>query len=1315
MMGPTCEFAKGQELRLWVAGRDISVQASRDQRLAISSQTWVERGTLVRLTVPEGTHSLTVTATTSKGQATGALTLRPYSEPAWWGLAKQLRAEGKLDEAQAALGPGLAGDGLDHARALGLLARIELRRGYLPKSRGLFGQAMQAGRHVGWISGVVTDAQAVSFTLASLDKGYAEARELLDGVRDWLKFFPEGDATVPVYLSWSAMGAGDERSALALLQQGRVRTARLAMKDELGMALHTLAVWASKNGQSRECIDLRLQLHPTTPCAQAINSGALGFEWLVLRDHALWDGNEVPSTQEALKYLKQALELFRGTCPDARGQADTLTDLAWAELQNGHPNKALPLLQQAHDALPDATGLLRVTPVQCLPQTGRRCDTAGRVARHGLPQPQRACYAVRPAMASPQASRFLAHPYASFLHEVEKPARYAGGEWGEIRKPWSSCGVRVCLAFPDVYDVGMSHLGTRILYSVLNASENVLCERCFVPWLDLETQLRTRGLPLVSLENARALRDFDVVGISLQHELVFSNVLTLLELGGIALRAQARVDADPLVLGGGSVASHPEPMAPFFDAFVVGDGERKALEVVRRWVADRDAGVPRADRLRSLASLGGVYVPALCDTLFNEASRRIVPRPRPGTDAPWPVTRALLPDLDAFPFPPTFPTGGPEAVFDRLSVELARGCSQGCRFCQAGMMFRPERERDPRDVMRSITESLAHSGQDELSLTSLSPADYSAIGLLVRLVSQRTGPDHVALAVSSLRAYGLDDATLDEIRRVRASNLTFAPEAGTQRLRDVINKNVTEVQLLESVRRVVERGWERIKLYFMIGLPTETDEDVDAVVELTARARDQARRAKKKGRPTQVTASVSTFVPKPHTPFQWCAMIDLDEVHRKHERLRAKARSMKVDIKTHEPHGSVLEGVLSRGDRRLADVIEDAWSKGARYDAWDGYVKWDIWIGAMARAGIDVSEQLAAFPIDSAIPWQAIDVGLAPEFLRKEHDRALRARTTLPCLRPAPLPQPSEPGQVHEHAKLVCLQCGAGCNLDDVDRRRKGATAALLPWLEQESGGPVPGDLPADRPLRYRFRFEKVGRAALLGHLDLVREVPRILRRAGLPLWYSRGFHPKALVTFGPALSLGVPSLDEYVDIKTTRPVVQQGLVDRINAVCPEGIRFHAVTALAPGAANVAALLVEAEVLLALAAQDVHAAGGERWVADRVASVMQAEQIVTRRATKRGERDVDIRPYLRALHVNPPAATAVLAHAGLAGEALVVRVELVTLDGTTARLNEVVDALSQGRPMSFRAVRVAMRCAGGVDPMLPQVGGSEDQSEAIET
>ncbi|MGH7435286.1 MAG: TIGR03960 family B12-binding radical SAM protein, partial [Polyangiaceae bacterium] len=435
-------------------------------------------------------------------------------------------------------------------------------------------------------------------------------------------------------------------------------------------------------------------------------------------------------------------------------------------------------------------------------------------------------------MASPAR-----HPYEPFVQQVQKPARYLGGEFGARPKDWASVEARVCLAFPDLYDIGMSHLGFKILYRILNDDPRTLAERAYTPWIDMEAQLRTRGVPLVSCETARPLRDFDVVGFSLQFELTYTNVLTMLDLGGIPLRAADRGEDDPLVIAGGPTATHPEPIAMFLDAVVIGDGEERTTDVALAWTRGKKAGLPRAERMKELARLPGVYVPSLYATRAEADTGFQVVQPPAQGEAPFPVVRTLVDDLNRFPFPDDGPVGGPEAIFDRMSIEIARGCTEGCRFCQAGMIYRPVRERDPEQVVASIVSAVKKSGYDEASLTSLSTADYSCIAPLVKKVADALAPQQVSLGVSSLRAYGLAEDVLDDIARVRATGVTFAPEAGTQRMRDVVNKNVTEEQLHETAERVYSRGWGKMKLYFMIGLPTETHEDVAAIVELTKKIR----------------------------------------------------------------------------------------------------------------------------------------------------------------------------------------------------------------------------------------------------------------------------------------------------------------------------------------------------------------------------------------------------------------------------------------------------------------------------------------------
>ncbi len=884
---------------------------------------------------------------------------------------------------------------------------------------------------------------------------------------------------------------------------------------------------------------------------------------------------------------------------------------------------------------------------------------------------------------------FVDHPYAAFLHEVEKPARYVGGEYGETRKDWDAATYRICLAFPDLYDIGMSHLGTRILYRVLNDQADALCERAFAPWLDMEAQLRKRALPIVSLENARPLRDFDVIGISLQHELAFTNVLTLLDLGGIALRSESRADSDPLVLGGGSVATHPEALAPFFDAFVVGDGERKAFEVLKCWTDARNEGVDRQTRLRRLAELGGVYVPSLYETRYDEVSRRVVVDKPRVAEAPLPVRRAFVEDIDIFPFPDHFPVGGPEAVFERLSIELTRGCMQGCRFCQAGMIFRPERERDPAGVVSTILSALSKSGQDEVALTALSTADYSHIEPLVHEVTRRLKDQSVALGVSSLRAYGLTDGILNDIRSVRATGLTFAPEAGTQRLRDVINKNITEEQLLETTERVLTRGWDRLKLYFMIGLPTETEQDVAGIVETAVRAREAGRRARGKGRKANVTASVSTFVPKPHTPFQWVQMDGAEAIASKQADLRTLARSRDLDLKTHEMNGTLVEGLLARADRRVADVVENAWRSGARFDAWDGYVHLDMWMAALDKAGLSLDDYLSELPVDGPLPWSHIHVGIEPSFLQKEYEKSLRARTTHPCGRPA-LPKPEDAAEdAPDNRKLVCFQCGAGCDLDEIKTNRQEG----LVNLRRREAEPLPQDRPEKpaQPFRYRFRFHKLGRAAMLGHLDLVREMPRILRRAKVSLWSSQGFHPKPVMTFGPALALGIPSFDEILDIKTAAVLDEDTIVERLNEVCPTGLGFEGVRPLVPGESAVGAGVTGARYLVGIDSSAVQGVGGIEGLAQRVRDFMAKESVVVPRSTKKGgDETIDLRPQVLELSVGDGQDESLMRRAGVPGAYAFLRVETKLLQSGPVRMREVVEGLIGDGTIPIRVVRVRL-------------------------
>ena len=587
------------------------------------------------------------------------------------------------------------------------------------------------------------------------------------------------------------------------------------------------------------------------------------------------------------------------------------------------------------------------------------------------------------------------------LLKVQKPVRYIGGEYGAVIKDPEKVDVRFAFLFPDTYEVGMSHLGMRILYHIINRREDTWCERTFTPWVDMAAEMRSAGIPLFTLESRTPVREFDLLGVTLQYEMSFTNILESLDLAGIPLRREERGEGYPFIVCGGPCAFNPEPLAPFVDLIALGDGEIETGELIDLYRDWRVSGAPRDEFLRRSAQIEGIYVPSLYDVRYNDDGTVSEIAPTPGSGAPALVKKALVRDLDGADYPDRLIVPYGEIVHNRIMLEIFRGCTRGCRFCQAGMIYRPVRERSMDRLMVLARALVENTGYDEISLMSLSSGDYSCLPALAHQMVEEFSRRRVKISLPSQRIDAVLTDTLKETQKVRKTALTLAPEAGTQRLRDVINKGVTEEDLMRSVSDAFSQGWSAVKLYFMIGLPTETDEDVLGIADLAQKVRACYFAVPKEQRAPglRITVSASVFVPKNFTPFQWCGQLDSETVIRRQNLLKEALRRIKgVDFKYHAPDLSYIEAVFARGDRRLADALEYGWRHGCRFDGWSDQFKYDTWLEAFKACGLDPDfYALRERELDETLPWDHLDAGVTKAFLRREWEKATRGERTQDC------------------------------------------------------------------------------------------------------------------------------------------------------------------------------------------------------------------------------------------------------------------------------------------------------------------------------
>jgi radical SAM family uncharacterized protein/radical SAM-linked protein len=857
---------------------------------------------------------------------------------------------------------------------------------------------------------------------------------------------------------------------------------------------------------------------------------------------------------------------------------------------------------------------------------------------------------------------------------VQKPTRYVGGEFNAIHKSLPDASVTWALCFPDAYEVGMSNVGFRVLYHVLNQRPDVAAERTFMPWDDLEAKLRRQRVPLWTLESRAPVADFDILGFTLQTELCYATVLAVLDLAGLPLHSADRDHRHPLVIAGGPCAYSPEPISPFIDAFVVGEGEEVVHELADAVIDWKEGGGSRKELLWRLSEIPGVYVPALFEFRYRKDGPidAIVPL-KPGYEK---ITRRVVPDLNLVPQPtrPILPFM--QTVHDRLPLEIQRGCTRSCRFCQVGMITRPTRQRDPHQVRALAESGLANTGYEQVGFLSLSAGDYEAINPMLEDFFERFEAEQIAISLPSLRTETMNDRLAAQIKRVRKTGFTMAPEAASERMRRVINKGNKEEDLLRAAESIFKAGWDLIKLYFMIGMPTERDEDVLAIADVARKVLRVGQRVAGGAGPS-LHLGVSTFVPKPFTPFQWEPMLSLAETKRKHDLVRkALGKGRDIEFGYHDAKMSNVEGALTRGDRRVGLAILRAYQSGQRLDGWTEHFRFDRWQKAFAEVEQVHGVGQAFFGerekgMDEVLPWDHIDCEVTKSFLKKERAGAVQE------------------SQVEDCAVHACTACGA-CDYDVVTTR----TYREKDYVPAERLAPRPA--PSTQRTHLRLRYAKQDRAVALSHLETMTALLRAFRRAKLPLAFSQGFHPKPKVGFGPACPVGVASAAEYVDLELVGSVEVEAARAAVLPQLPMGFALLEMTVLPPHAPSLSDSIEQQHFRLQLPGESTRES-----ISARVAAFVAAPKLLITRADRpdapapsardrdkqRPPRSIDVKAYVLRMELLPSGEVAFSLTSGHGGSARPSEV-LAALFGTAGEVpagaRVFKDAVSFTPPPRFR-------------------------------